>query len=45
MEQFSNLTKYEMPEMSEVITTFLGGGNEQKPKSIKQSKKTTRKQE
>ncbi|CAH1402596.1 unnamed protein product [Nezara viridula] len=39
MEQFSNLTKYDMPEMSEVITSFFGGGNEQKPKSIKQAKK------
>lgn len=39
MEQFSNLTKYDMPEMSEVITSFFGGGNEQKSKSIKQAKK------
>lgn len=40
MEQFSNLTKYDMPEMSEVITSFFGGGNEQKTRSIKQSKKS-----
>ncbi|XP_014282665.1 ER membrane protein complex subunit 7 homolog [Halyomorpha halys] len=39
MEQFSNLTKYDMPEMSEVITSFFGGGNEQKTKSIKPAKK------
>lgn len=40
MEQFSNLTKYDMPEMSEVITSFFGGGNEQKARPVKQSKKS-----
>ncbi|KAL1138804.1 hypothetical protein AAG570_008866 [Ranatra chinensis] len=39
MEQFSNLTKYDMPEMSEVITSFFGGGGQQKSRSNKQAKK------
>lgn len=44
MEHFNNLTKYDMPEMSEVITSFFGGGgggggDKQKPKALKSSKK------
>ncbi|GLH02762.1 hypothetical protein R5R35_012896 [Gryllus longicercus] len=38
MEQLNNLTKYDMPEMSEVLTSFFGG---EKPKgrAVKASKK------
>ncbi|KAH0951832.1 hypothetical protein HN011_000006 [Eciton burchellii] len=39
MEQLNNLTNYNMPEMSEVITSFLSGGEKQKPKAIKAAKK------
>jgi hypothetical protein len=42
MEQLNNLTKYDMPEMSEMITSFFtGNDNKQKPKgnAIKASKK------
>ncbi|XP_014251453.1 ER membrane protein complex subunit 7 [Cimex lectularius] len=42
MEQFNNLTKYDMPEMSEMITSFFGGGNQPKPRAIKQSKKSSK---
>lgn len=31
--------KYDMPEMSEVITSFFSGGEKPKPKSVKASKK------
>ncbi|XP_031828905.1 ER membrane protein complex subunit 7 [Nomia melanderi] len=37
MEQLNNLTK--LPEMSEVITSFLSGGEKQKPKAVKAAKK------
>lgn len=40
MEQLNNLAKYDMPEMSEVITSFFGGSDKQKPKSIKSAKKS-----
>uniref|UniRef100_A0A1B6MNE7 ER membrane protein complex subunit 7 beta-sandwich domain-containing protein n=2 Tax=Graphocephala atropunctata TaxID=36148 RepID=A0A1B6MNE7_9HEMI len=40
MEQLNNLTKYDMPEMSEVITSFFGGADKQKPKSLKSAKKS-----
>jgi len=39
MEQLNNLTNYNMPEMSEVITSFLSGGEKQKPKAVKAAKK------
>jgi len=39
MEQLNNLTIYNMPEMSEVITSFLSGGEKQKPKAVKAAKK------
>ncbi|XP_076664097.1 ER membrane protein complex subunit 7 [Andrena cerasifolii] len=39
MEQLNNLTNYDMPEMSEVITSFLSGGEKQKSKAIKAAKK------
>ena len=40
MEQLNNLTSYNnMPEMSEVITHFLAGGEKQKPKAVKAAKK------
>ncbi|RZF32699.1 hypothetical protein LSTR_LSTR004127 [Laodelphax striatellus] len=40
MEQLNNLAKYDMPEMSEVITTFFATGDKQKQKSIKSAKKS-----
>ncbi|XP_014487961.1 PREDICTED: ER membrane protein complex subunit 7 [Dinoponera quadriceps] len=39
MEQLNNLTIYNMPEMSEVITSFLSGGEKQKSKAVKATKK------
>ncbi|CAH0388512.1 unnamed protein product [Bemisia tabaci] len=40
MEQFNNLTNYDMPELSEAITSFLRGKTDkQKPKAIKSAKK------
>ncbi|XP_053989599.1 ER membrane protein complex subunit 7 [Hylaeus anthracinus] len=39
MEQLNNLTNYNMPEMSEVITSFLSGGEKQKTKAVKAAKK------
>lgn len=39
MEQLNNLTNYNMPEMSEVITSFLSGGEKQKSKAVKAAKK------
>lgn len=42
MEQLNNLTKYDMPEMSEVITSFFGGSDKQKPKAVKASKKSSK---
>ena len=40
MEQLNNLTSYNnMPEISEVITHFLAGGEKQKPKAVKAAKK------
>ncbi|EFN80762.1 ER membrane protein complex subunit 7 [Harpegnathos saltator] len=39
MEQLNNLTIYNMPEMSEVITSFLSGGEKQKSKAVKPAKK------
>lgn len=39
MEQLNNLTIYNMPEMSEVITSFLSGGEKQKTKAVKAAKK------
>ncbi|XP_076631528.1 ER membrane protein complex subunit 7 [Colletes latitarsis] len=39
MEQFNNLTNYNLPEMSEVIATFLSGGEKQKTKAVKATKK------
>lgn len=39
MEQLNNLTIYNMPEMSEVITSFLSGGEKQKPKTVKTTNK------
>ncbi|EFN72729.1 UPF0480 protein C15orf24-like protein [Camponotus floridanus] len=39
MEQLNNLTIYNMPEMSEVITSFLSGGEKQKSKAVKAAKK------
>ncbi|XP_076244945.1 ER membrane protein complex subunit 7 [Calliopsis andreniformis] len=39
MEQLNNLTNYSMPEMSEIITSFLSGGEKQKTKAVKAAKK------
>jgi ER membrane protein complex subunit 7 len=40
MEQLNNLTKYDMPDMSEMITSFMSGGQEKpKLKASKASKK------
>ncbi|XP_033331620.1 ER membrane protein complex subunit 7 [Megalopta genalis] len=39
MEHLNNLTKYRLPEMSELITTFLAGEEKQKPKAVKAAKK------
>lgn len=39
MEQINNLTKYDMPEMSEVLTSFFAGGEKQKTRAVKPSKK------
>ncbi|XP_034936997.1 ER membrane protein complex subunit 7 [Chelonus insularis] len=39
MEQFNSLTNYNMPEMSELITTYLSGEDKQKSKIVKASKK------
>lgn len=39
MEQLNNFTNYNMPEMSEVITSFLSGGEKQKAKTVKVAKK------
>ncbi|XP_001605162.1 ER membrane protein complex subunit 7 homolog [Nasonia vitripennis] len=39
MEQLNNLTSYNMPEMSEVITSFFSGGEKQKTKAVKAAKK------
>ncbi|XP_066591414.1 endoplasmic reticulum membrane protein complex subunit 7 [Prorops nasuta] len=39
MEQLNNLTIYNMPEMSEVITSYFSGGEKQKSKAIKAAKK------
>ncbi|XP_073984022.1 ER membrane protein complex subunit 7 [Rhodnius prolixus] len=41
MKQIQNFTNYDMPEMSEMITSFFGGGNQPKPRSSKQTKKKT----
>lgn len=39
MEQLNSLTSYNMPEMSEMITSFLSGGEKPKTKAIKAAKK------
>ncbi|XP_012263935.1 ER membrane protein complex subunit 7 homolog [Athalia rosae] len=39
MEQLNSLTKYDMPEMSEMLTSFFAGGEKQKPKAVKAAKK------
>ncbi|XP_015599865.1 ER membrane protein complex subunit 7 [Cephus cinctus] len=39
MEQLNNLTIYNMPEMSEVITSFFAGGEKPKTKAVKAAKK------
>ncbi|XP_012279875.1 ER membrane protein complex subunit 7 [Orussus abietinus] len=39
MEELNNLTLYNMPEMSEMITSFLSGSEKQKSKAIKVTKK------
>ncbi|KAJ9582061.1 hypothetical protein L9F63_003644 [Diploptera punctata] len=38
MEQLNNF-KYDMPEVSEVLTSFFTGSEKQKPRAVKQSKK------
>ncbi|KAL7294155.1 hypothetical protein TKK_0012179 [Trichogramma kaykai] len=42
MEQLNSLTNYNMPEMSELITSFLSGGEKQKQKPVKYSKVKTK---
>lgn len=37
----NNSMKYDMPEMSEVITSFFSGGDKAKIKSAKTAKKKT----
>lgn len=39
MEQLNNSMKYDMPEMSEVISSFFSGGEKPKAKAVKSSKK------
>lgn len=39
MEQLNSLTSYQMPEMSEMITSFLSGGDRPKSKAVKAAKK------
>ena len=39
MEQLNNLTSYNMPEMSELITSFFSPGEKQKTKAVKAAKK------
>ncbi|XP_011494637.1 PREDICTED: ER membrane protein complex subunit 7 [Ceratosolen solmsi marchali] len=39
IEQLNNLTSYNMPEMSEVITSFFSSGEKQKAKTVKAVKK------
>ncbi|XP_043472267.1 ER membrane protein complex subunit 7 [Leptopilina heterotoma] len=39
MEQLNNLTIYNLPEVSEVLTTYLSGGEKQKTKAVKATKK------
>ncbi|KAF7997847.1 hypothetical protein HCN44_009245 [Aphidius gifuensis] len=39
MEQLNSLTSYQMPEMSEMITSFLSGGERPKSKAVKAAKK------
>jgi hypothetical protein len=38
MEQLNNF-KYDMPEVSEVLTSFFAGSEKQKPRAVKSSKK------
>jgi hypothetical protein len=38
MEQFNNF-KYDMPEVSEVLTSFFTGSEKQKPRAVKSNKK------
>jgi len=38
MEQLNNF-KYDMPEVSEVLTSFFTGSEKQKPRAVKSSKK------
>ncbi|XP_059484603.1 ER membrane protein complex subunit 7 homolog [Neocloeon triangulifer] len=42
MEQLNNMTKYDMPEMSEMITSFFSG--REKPKPVKASKANKKRQ-
>jgi ER membrane protein complex subunit 7 len=45
MEQLNNLTKYDMPEMSEVITSIFSGGRDKpKQKAVSNSKATKKRQ-
>lgn len=37
MEHLNSLTRYDMPEMSEVLTTFFGG-EKQKVKAVRKKK-------
>lgn len=39
MEQFSNLTKFEMPEMSEIMTSIFNNQPQTKQKAVKQKKR------
>lgn len=41
MEQLNNLTIYNLPEVSEVLTTYLSGGDgkREKTKAVKATKK------
>ncbi|XP_015434706.1 PREDICTED: ER membrane protein complex subunit 7 homolog [Dufourea novaeangliae] len=39
MEQLNYFTKYNMPEMSEFITSYFSGGEKQKQKAVKAAKK------
>lgn len=39
MEQINNMTNYNMPEMSEVLASFLSGGEKTKTKAVKAAKK------
>lgn len=43
MEQIGNLSKFEMPEMSDLVTNFLAGGSGQNPQQARKAVKSNKK--